>query len=297
MDKNDQIQNYIALAVKNEKKFLFLKPNYEDAAMNYAYAANLSASNQNYQNAALYYEKAADDSVLSNNKIQAASYYHKAYNVLKNITPNSNKLIELLTKANKYYLENNMYIQAANCTKNIAEIYETNNDLDKCLATYLEAVEILNASDRQSTYSIEDCKNKIACIYARKGMYNEAIDIFDNLANSSLTNIYGTYMNSLREYKVSELLLNICLCYLAMNNLDDLKNRIKKYKNMYIRFEHSREYTFLNNIIQYFEIGNLDKYDNEINNYFRIKQVDLFKSFIFDKIRNNMLLDNDNNLC
>jgi hypothetical protein len=82
------------------------------------------------------------------------------------------------------------------------------------------------------------CKLKVAQFAAQLEQYPKAVEIYEEIAKSSLD-------SNLLRYSVKGYLLNAGLCHLATGDIVNIRNAIDKYQELDLSFSGTRECKFL----------------------------------------------------
>ncbi|XBI00264.1 hypothetical protein VPH35_129365 [Triticum aestivum] len=207
---------------------------YEDAADLYDKAANFFKLSKNWNRAASVYIKIANCHMKGDSKHEAASAYVEAANCYKKFSPQ--EAAQALDQAVNLFLEIGRLSMAARYCKDIGEIYQQEQDLEKA-SDYLERAADLFDSEGQTSQS-NTIKQKVAEIAAQLEQYPKATEIFEEIARQSIN-------NNLLKYSVRGILLNAGICQLCRADAVAIQNSLERYQEIDPTFSGTREYKLL----------------------------------------------------
>src|SRR3990167_2546273 len=141
-----------------------------------------------------------------------AKYAHEAASCFINAAhcyrkTNIDQAKDCIARAIDYYTEEGRFSMAAKYQKEIAEMYEEENQTEKAMEAYETAAEYYEGEGAVS--SANQCILKVAHFAALAENYAKAIDIFDKVAKNALG-------NKLLKYGVKEYFLKATICHLAL---------------------------------------------------------------------------------
>ncbi|CAN1185334.1 Alpha-soluble NSF attachment protein 2 [Linum perenne] len=125
---------------------------------------------------------------------------------------------------------------AARYNKEIAELYETEGNIEKSIQFYEKAADFFEGEE--VTTSANQCKQKVAQFAAQLEQYPKAIVIYEEIARHSLS-------NNLLKYGVKGHLLNAGICHLCKGDVVAITNALEKYQDLDPTFSGTREYRLL----------------------------------------------------
>jgi len=267
-----------AQAEKRTKAWgLFNPTKFADAAELYNKAGNLFKMAKKNEQAADAYLKAADCFIKSDSKHEASSAYINASNVIKKSNPNA--AVEYLERAIAYYAEEGRCSIAAKHQKEIAEILESSNDLEKCMEAYEKAAAYYEGENSPS--SANACLLKVAQYAAQTEKYDKATTIYEQVASTSLD-------NTLLKWNVKNYLLHAGLCHLCSGDIVAAKRALEKYQDMDSSFAATREYKLLSAIAKACEELDVDQFTAAVVDYDSITKLDNWKTSILLRIKNTI---------
>jgi alpha-soluble NSF attachment protein len=110
---------------------------------------------------------------------------------------------------------------AAKHYKDIADIYEKEENVERAMEYYEKAAELYSGEGIDSTAN--QCKIKVAQFAAQLEQYNKAIAIYEDVAKQSMS-------NNLLKYSVKGYLLNAGLCQICGKDVVAINNALEKYQ-------------------------------------------------------------------
>ncbi|KAI5642986.1 soluble NSF attachment protein, SNAP domain-containing protein [Phthorimaea operculella] len=195
-------------------------------------------------------------------RFDAATNYVDAYNCYKRCDDNSeanNDAICCLLKAIEIYTDMGRFSMAAKQHESLAELYEQNcykrefkvdrvptEKLAFAMQSYEKAADYFQGEN--SVSSANKCMLKVAYWAAYMEDYEKAINIYEQIAKSSLT-------NSLLKSKAKEYMYRAALCHLCVDILN-AQHALEKYCELYPAFEDTREYKLVKELIESLEEQN-----------------------------------------
>merc|ERR1712100_136507 len=162
------------------------------------------------------------------------------------------------------YVAEGRFSIAAKHQKDIAEIYEGEN----------------------ASSSANQCLLKVALFSAQLEKYARAIEIYEQIAQSSIN-------NNLLKWSVKDYLFRAQLCHLANGDLVSAKRAMERYTDIDPSFSSSREFKFLNDIIAAVEAFDTEAFTAATVEYDSISKLDSWKSTILLRIKNAVKADGD----
>jgi len=225
-------------------------------------------SNAKYEEAGDLYVKAANCWKMAKKQVRAGDAYMQAaqcyanYNTSKYETAgnfvkaagayrkdNPQAATEALLKAIHLYAEEGKFNMAAKYEKDLAEMYEAELDITNALKHYEIAAEYFE--NENSPSAANQCLLKVAHFAATLQNFSRAIELFEQIASTSVN-------NHLLKWSAKEYFLKAGLCHLANGDSVAAKKGIERYSSLSPEFHGSREFLFLQQLIESYE-----KYDAE----------------------------------
>lgn len=249
----------------------------EDAAECYQKAANLFKMAKKWTDAGNAFCEAAHLYLKTSSPHEAASKYVDAASCYKKANPH--EAINCYLKAIEIYTDGGRFIMAAKNHQNIAETYENDLfDLERAIEHYKQASDYFKCED--NNWSASRCLIKVAQYAAQFESYQDAIHIFEELALLCLH-------SSLLKTSAKDYLFCACLCHLCVDILNT-HHALEHYLQMYPAFQDSREYKFLETLMEYLEEQNSDAFTNAVQKYDSVLRLDQWYTTILLRIKNKI---------
>lgn len=176
------------------------------------------------------------------------------------------KTISCYEAAHDLALDDGKFTQAARYLKEIAEIYESNQDLKEALIYYEKAADLYETENDNSQIQ---CWTKIANLMTTKeiGNFAEAIKIYEKLVNKSID-------NNLLKFKTKEYLFKAGLSWLSLDDMVGATRALDRYDTLDASFQDSREAKFLREIIENIKRYDVDGFTNAVIEYDSVTHLD-----------------------
>lgn len=246
---------------------------YQRAANMFKMAKKWSAAGNAFCEAANLHLKAGSRHDATTNFVDAANCYKKS---------DLNEAISCLMKAIEIYTDMGRFTVAAKHHQSIAEMYESEAvDLERAVQHYQRAADYFRGEE--SISSANKCLLKVAQYVAQLEDYNKAIEIYEQVASSSLD-------NSLLKYSAKEYFFRAALCHLCVDVLN-AQHAIERYQDQYPAFKDSREYKLIKTLIEHLEEQNLEGFTEAVKEYDSISRLDQWYTTILLRIKKQV---NDN---
>ncbi|CAH1635921.1 unnamed protein product [Spodoptera littoralis] len=286
----DNEQKAIQLMAEAEKKLSSSKTFFgslfggsskvEEAVDCYLRAANLFKMAKKWAQAGQAFCAAANLHLKAGVRHDAATNYVDASNCYKKCDPN--EAVSCLLKAIEIYTDMGRFTVAAKQHQNIAELYETECvDLSRAMQHYEQAADYFRGEE--STSSANKCMLKLAQYAAQLEHYDKAIQIYEQIAKSSLD-------NSLLKYSAKEYMFRAALCHLCVDILN-AQHAVEKYCGLYPAFADTRECKLIKELIEHLEEQNVDAFTEAVKNYDSISRLDQWYTTMLVRIKKQI---NDN---
>ncbi|XP_061729532.1 alpha-soluble NSF attachment protein [Cydia pomonella] len=252
----------------------------EEAVDCYLRAGNLfkmakkwAQAGQAFCNAAQLHLKAGVRHDAATNFVDASNCYKKC---------DANEAVSCLLKAIEIYTDMGRFTVAAKQHQNIAELYETECvDLARAMQHYEQAADYFRGEE--STSSANKCMLKLAQYAAQLEHYDKAVQIYEQIAKSSLD-------NSLLKYSAKEYMFRAALCHLCVDVLN-ASHAIEKYCGLYPAFADTRECKLIKELIEHLEDQNIDGFTEAVKNYDSISRLDQWYTTMLVRVKKQI---NDN---
>lgn len=216
-------------------------------------------------------------------RLDAATNYVEAGNCYKKTDPN--EAVNSLLKAIEIYTDMGKFTMAAKHHQSIADIYETEvADMEKAIQHYEQASDYFKGEENNS--SSNKCLLKVAMFAAQMEKYDKAIQIYEQVASSSLE-------SSLLKYSAKEYMFRAALCHLCVDH-EDAGIALKKYEEMYPAFQDSRECKLIKALMTHLEEQNVDAFTDTVKEYDSISRLDQWYTTMLLRIKKSI---NAEDLC
>ncbi|KAI5644773.1 soluble NSF attachment protein, SNAP domain-containing protein [Phthorimaea operculella] len=252
----------------------------EEAVDCYLRAANLFKMAKKWPQAGQAFCSAAQLHLKAGVRHDAATNFVDASNCYKKCDPN--EAVSCLLKAIEIYTDMGRFTMAAKQHQNIAELYETECvDLARAMQHYEQAADYFRGEE--STSSANKCMLKLAQYAAQLEHYDKAIEIYEQIATSSLD-------NSLLKYSAKEYMFRAALCHLCVDILN-AQHAVEKYCGLYPAFADTRECKLIKELIEHLEEQNVDAFTEAVKTYDSISRLDQWYTTMLVRIKKQI---NDN---
>ncbi|XP_068202832.1 alpha-soluble NSF attachment protein-like [Palaemon carinicauda] len=193
--------------------------------------------------------------------------------------------VNSLLKAIEIYTDMGKFTMAAKHHQGIAEIYETEvADMEKAIQHFEQASDYFRGEESNS--SANKCQLKVAMFAAQMENYEKAIQIYEQVATSSLE-------SSLLKYSAKEYMFRAALCHLCVD-LTNSRIAVEKYEEMYPAFQDSRECKLLKALMNHLEEQNVDAFTDTVKEYDSISRLDQWYTTMLLRIKKSI---NADDLC
>lgn len=246
----------------------------EEACEMYTRAANMFKMAKKWSAAGNAFCEAANLHLKSGSRHDAATCYVDAGNCYKKADPQ--EAVNCLLKAVEIYTDIGRFTVAAKHHMTIAEIYEAEVvDIEKAVQHYEQSADYFKAEESHS--SANKCLLKVALYAAQLEQYDKAIEIYEQVASSSIE-------SSLLKYSAKEYFFRAALCHMCIDLLN-AQHAIERYEEMYPAFTDSRESKLLKILIQHLEEQNIDGFTDAVKDYDAISRLDHWYTNILLRIK------------
>mmetsp|Transcript_46428 Transcript_46428/g.104641 ORF Transcript_46428/g.104641 Transcript_46428/m.104641 type:complete len:311 (-) Transcript_46428:546-1478(-) len=288
MDKADEL---VAKARKRMASWgLFSSTNkYEDAAEMLEKAANLYKASKKWDEAGAIFQEVASCHLKLSSAHEAASAYSNAAQCYKKTNPD--QAMMLYKEAVAIQIDLGRFSTAAKLQKEIGEIAESTSDLKMAMEAFQTAADYYAGEESHS--SANQCLLKVAGHATELNEYKKAIEIYEQVAMSSLE-------NTLLKWSVKGYLLSAGLCHLATGKVDAItkasrpaifpprrsmstrechyecarKQAVDRYEQLDVTFASCREGDFLRKLATCFESDDVDTFTDTVRAYDEITRLD-----------------------
>ncbi|KAJ6315960.1 hypothetical protein OIU78_019273 [Salix suchowensis] len=175
------------------------------------------------------------------------------------------------------YVDMGRYSMAAKYCKEIGELYELEQNIDKAILYFEKAADYFEFQESSSLAN--KCKLKVAEISAQLEQYQKAIQIYEDVARQSLN-------NNLLKYGVRGHLLNAGICQLCRGDVVAITNALEQYENLDPTFSRTREYKFLSDLATAIDEEDVPQLTSIIKEFDSISKLDSWKVALLLKVKN-----------
>ncbi|KAJ6429329.1 hypothetical protein OIU84_020874 [Salix udensis] len=250
---------------------------YEDAADLFDKAANSFKLAKSWEKAGSTYVKLGQCHLKSDSKHEAASAYVDAAHCYKKTS--TTEAISCLAQAVDMYCDIGRISMAARYFKEIAELYESDANIEKSMEYYEKAADFFQNED--VTTSANQCKQKVAEFSARLEQYQTSIDIYEDIARQSLK-------SNLLKYGVKGHLLNAGLCHLCKGDVVAITNALERYQEMDPTFSGTREYKLLADIAAAIDEEDVAKFTDTVKDFDSMTPLDSWKTTLLLRVKEKL---------
>ncbi|KAG0583228.1 hypothetical protein M758_3G120900 [Ceratodon purpureus] len=249
---------------------------FEDAAELFEKAGNAYKLAKAWDEAANVYIKLANCQLKLDSKHEAAAAYVDAANAYKK-KPDSQAAVRMMIMAIQMFEDIGRLSMAAKHYKDIADIYEKEEDYPKAMEYYDKAADLYSGENVDSTSN--QCKLKVAQYAAQLEQYDKAIAIYEAIAKHSMN-------NNLLKYSVKGYLLNAGLCQLCGNDDIKVENAIQYYQELDPTFSGTRECKFLQDLAAATAEVDVDKFTDVVKEFDSMSRLDQWKTTLLLRAKN-----------
>jgi alpha-soluble NSF attachment protein len=263
-------------------KFIYFGNRNEDALELYTKAANLYKMSKMWKEAGDCFVKTVQCHHKLDSKHEAAQAFVEAANCYRRTSPQDAQ--KYFALAIDMYTGMGRFSTAAKLEKELAELYEKENDDENAVLHYQNAADHYEAENAKS--STNQCLLKVGELKAKQKKFDEAITVFENAANNALD-------DKLLTWGAKDYLFKASVCQLAKikdfeEELPDVKITIDGYKDMDVKFPDSRECVLIDKLINACEEKDVKAFKSALRDYDSITKLDAWKTSMFLHIKNNL---------
>ncbi|KAG9228519.1 soluble NSF attachment protein [Amylocarpus encephaloides] len=250
---------------------------WENASELYIQAANAFRLQKQNKEAGQAFEKSADiQTTKLNEPDDAANTMTEAFKVYRKSDPLD--AARCLDRAITHYTTKGNFRRAATHKQNLAEVYETEvGDQKKAIDSYELAASWFEADNAEALANKSFLK--VADLAALEADYNKAIENFEKVSASSVS-------NNLMKWSVKDYFLKAGLCHLANGDQVTTNRALEKYRDMDPTFPSTREHQLLVDLYEAIEQGDQEIFADKLFQYDQISKLDKWKTTILLRIKN-----------
>ncbi|CAM8988089.1 unnamed protein product [Rhodiola kirilowii] len=250
---------------------------YEDAAELYEKAANSYKLAKSWDKAGATYLKLASCHLKMDSKHEAATAFADAGHCYKKT--NIKEAVSCLAQAVNSFLDNGRISMAARYEKEIAELYEQDQNFEQAMEYYEKAADLFQGEDVTTTAN--QCRQKVAQYAAQVEQYQKAVEIYEDIARQSLN-------NNLLKYGVKGHLLNAGLCQLCKGDIVAITNALERYQDLDPTFSGTREYKLLADIASAVDEEDVAKFTDCVKEFDSMTQLDAWKTTLLLRVKEKL---------
>ncbi|KAF8560318.1 TPR-like protein [Imleria badia] len=251
---------------------------YEEAGDLYQQAANAFKLDKEFRDAGDAFAREAECRERCKEVNEAANAWWNAAKAYKRGYPDL--AIQALSQTITHLTTSGRFRQAADREKEIAQIYQHElSDIRKACDSLERAGDWYAQEDATATANA--CYKDAADLHAELEEYPQAIQRYEQVADQSLA-------SALTKYSVKEYWLKACLCALAMKDSVTAKRNIQKYMSQDPTFASTREYKFVNAIIDAIQAEDQQAFTGCVVEYDQVTKLDNWKTTILLKIKHTI---------
>ncbi|KAF2296348.1 hypothetical protein GH714_037472 [Hevea brasiliensis] len=250
---------------------------FEDAADLFDKAANSFKLAKSWDKAGSTYVKLANCHLKLDSKHEAAQAYVDAAHCYKKTSTNvSIHFIStwhvfrgniLLSPSSRLFCDIGRISMAARYYKEIAELYESEANIEKAIDFYEKAADFFQGEE--VTTSANQCKQK------------KAIEIYEEIARHSL----GV---NLLKYGVKGHLLNAGICHLCKGDVVAVTNALERYQDLDPTFSGTREYRLLADIAAAIDEEDVAKFTDVVKEFDSMTPLDSWKTTLLLRVKEKL---------
>lgn len=173
-------------------------------------------------------------------------------------------------------------VQAAKLSKECAELYESEDNVEKAMEWYTQAGDLFGMEDSKSQENT--CRAKVA------ELASAALDPPDFLKAASLYNDLGLACldSNLLKYNAKAHFLQATLCHLANQDAIAAQQGLDRYEGLDYTFGESREGKFARQLLECVEAYDEEGLGTACFEYDRISKLDPWKTTLLVKIKRSI---------
>lgn len=273
----DNIQRGEEFEKKAEKKISgwgLFGSKYEDAADFYDKAANCFKLAKSWDRAGSTYVKLSNCYTKLDSKHEAAQAYADAGHCYKKTS--AKEAISCLEQAANLFLDNGRFNMAGKYYKEIAELYELEQNFEQAIIYFEKAADIYQSEE--ATTAANQCNAKVAQFAAQLEQYQKAIQIYEDIGRQSLN-------NNLLKYGVKGHLLNAGICQLCKGDVVAITNALDRYQEMDPTFSGTREYKLLVDLAAAVDEEDAVKFTDAVKEFDSMTQLDAWKTTLLLRVK------------
>nr|KJB11598.1 hypothetical protein B456_001G267800 [Gossypium raimondii] len=189
------------------------------------------------------------------------------------------RAISCLQQAVNLFCDIGRLSMAARYYKEIAELYESEQNIEQAMDYFEKAADFFQNEDVSS--SANQCKQKVAQFAAQIEQYQKAIEIYEEIARQSLT-------NNLLKYGVKGHLLNAGICQLCKGDVVAITNALERYQDLDPTFSGTRENKLLADIASAIDEEDVSKFTEVVKEFDSMTPLDSWKTTLLLRVKEKL---------
>uniref|UniRef100_A0A668U1D2 N-ethylmaleimide-sensitive factor attachment protein, beta b n=1 Tax=Oreochromis aureus TaxID=47969 RepID=A0A668U1D2_OREAU len=242
----------------------------EDACEMYARAANMFKMAKNWSAAGNAFCQAARLHMQLQNKLDSATSFVDAGNAYKKADPQ--EAINCLNQAIDIYTD---MVRPLPAIKSHSLTMISVFPLINAIAHYEQAADYYKGEESNS--SANKCLLKVGHYSAQLEQYQKAIEIYEQVAMSTMD-------NPLLKYNAKEYFFKASLCHFIVDELN-AKLAIEKYEEMFPAFSDSRELKLLKKLLEAHEEQNSEAFTEAVKEFDSVSRLDQWLTTMLLRIK------------
>lgn len=222
---------------------------------------------KSWDKAGSVYIKLANCHLKLDSKHEAAGDYVNAASCYKKTS--AKEAISCYQQAVNLFLDIGRLSMAARYCKDIGELYEVEQNIEQAIVYFEQSAELFQ--NEEVSTSANQCKQKVAQYSAQLERYPRAIEIYEEIAQKSIS-------NNLLKYGVRGHLLNAGLCLLCKGDVVAITNALERYQDLDPTFSRTREYKLLADLAASIDEEDVAKFTNVIKEFDSMTPLDAWKT-------------------
>eukprot|EP00668_Euglena_longa_P045854 GGOE01061536.1.p1 GENE.GGOE01061536.1~~GGOE01061536.1.p1 ORF type:complete len:325 (-),score=133.74 GGOE01061536.1:255-1121(-) len=275
-------------AEKRLKKWLSFGNKWEEAVELFMNAGNKWKAAKNWRAAGEAFSRASDCHAKLESKHDAASALVEAGQCFRKAN-NTEGAVQCFQHANELWIDLGRFTNAAKHEKELGDMFKENDDTDRAIKHYRKAADYYMGEDQSS--AANSCLLQVADIASTDGRYDEAAELYEQVARSSMD-------KKLLAYHVKEYLFKAMICHLALvakqpgsPDIEKAKEKFDRYVTMDLHFNNSREYELLAALITAVETQDEDLVAHAVAEYDAVSTLDEWKTSMLLVIKRSLSPD------
>ncbi|KAL9004834.1 MAG: hypothetical protein Q9188_002352 [Gyalolechia gomerana] len=249
---------------------------FETAADLYTQAANAFRMQKQGKEAGQAFERAAS---IQSSKLSepddAANSLTEAYKAYRKSDPED--AARVLSSAISHYASKGNFRRAATNQQNLAEIYEVElQDNKRALEAYEVAAGWFEGDNAEALAN--KLFLKVADLSALEGDYYKAVECYEKVARSSVS-------NNLMKWSVKDYFLKAGICHLASGDTVAISRALDTYRDLDPTFQSTREHQLLVDLAEAVEQGDQDAFADKLFQYDQLSKLDKWKTTLLLRVK------------